>query len=293
MTSDWVAIQRNPRSGAGPRAAVIRELIRELRRHGLRPRLFSKRERLDAAVADDAQRANLRCIVAAGGDGTIVDVVNRHPGVPVAVLPMGTENLFAKYLKIPRSGRFVAEMIAAGQTKTLDLCRLGEKRFAIMASFGFDAEVVRRTHERRSGHIRKTSYLQPIWRTLRTYSYPELRLYLDDNPTPVRGRLAIVVNLPAYAMQLPIAKSALGDDGILDVRVFQRGSAFQMMRYCYKVFRGKHEQLEDVLSLRASEIRIESDEPVPIQIDGDPGGFTPAVIRAEPATLTMFVPHAI
>jgi len=270
---------------------VVLELVRELRRHGLRPRLYSCREKLAAALKDPAKRASLRCIVAAGGDGTVGDLINRHPGVPLAILPLGTENLFARYLGIPRSGSFVAEMIASGLTRSLDLCQLNEQRFSIMASFGFDAEVVHRTHSRRKGHIRKWNYVQPILQTLRKYGYPEIRLFLDDVETPIRGRLAVVVNLPAYAMQLPVARCASGDDGLLDLRVFERGSGFQMLRYFYKLWRGTHERLEDVHSLRAARVRVESDEPVPIQIDGDPAGFTPAEIRVLPAALTIFVPR--
>ena len=292
MTDSWVAIQRNPRSGAGPKRAVIMELIQELKRHGIRPRLFSNRDRLKQTLLDESRVKQLKCIVAAGGDGTVGDVINRYPGFPVAVLPLGTENLIAKYLKIPCSGKFVAEMIANGQTRMLDLCKLGDQRFAIMASFGFDADVVHRTHARRTGHIRKLSYVQPIWQSLRKYAYPELRLYVDDDKTPITGRLAILVNIPAYAMRLPIAPDAEPDDGLFDVRVFERGSGFQMLRYFYKVIRGKHERLADVRSLRAKRIRVESSEPVPIQMDGDPAGFTPVEIEIVPAGLTIFVPKS-
>ncbi|GAB4145206.1 MAG: diacylglycerol kinase family lipid kinase [Planctomycetaceae bacterium] len=292
MNSPWVAIQRNPRSGSGPKRAVILELIREIRRLGIRPRLFSRREHLDSVLQDKNRSASLRCIVAAGGDGTVGDLINRHPGIPLAVLPLGTENLIAKYLGIPCSGRFVAEMIANGKIRTLDVCEMGDKRFSIMASVGFDADVVHRTHARRRGHIRKYSYLQPIWQSLRKYTYPDLNVFVDDNPDPLSGKLVVVVNMPAYAMKLPIASSAEPDDGLLDVRIFARGSGFQMLRYFYKVLRNRHEQLPDVTSIRASCIRIESSEPAPIQMDGDPAGQTPAFIQVVPSALQFYVPDS-
>ena len=108
MKRPWVAIQRNPTSGTGTRRGVLLELIRELKRRGIRPRLFASRERMQAKLADPAAREHLVCVLAAGGDGTIGDVVNRYPGLPLATLPLGTENLLAKYLRIQPSGAQVA-----------------------------------------------------------------------------------------------------------------------------------------------------------------------------------------
>ena len=290
MQRPWVAIQRNPRSGSGSRSAVLRELIGHLRRVGLRPRLFSRRERLQQHLADPGRRNGLVCIVAAGGDGTVGDVINRFPGVPVAILPLGTENLLARYLGITRSGRFVAEMIAAGKTRLIDACMAGERRFVLMASCGFDADVLHRLDARRSGHITKRSYLQPICESLRKYEYPELRMYMDDAQTPLTGRLAVIMNLPVYALGLPVARSARADDGLLDVRIFQRHSAFQMIRYFTMVARGRHEQLSDVVCVQARRIRIESDRPVPVQVDGDPAGSTPIEIGIVPVAVELFIP---
>ncbi len=290
MSKRWVAIQRNPRSGSGQRRALLLELIACLRGHGLRPRIFSRRERLQEYLTNPDRRASLVCIVAAGGDGTAGDVINRYPGVPVAVLPLGTENLLARYLGIKRSGRFVADMIAAGRTRHIDLGVAGDRRFSLMASCGFDADVLQRTHARRTGHITKLSYLQPIGISLRKYEYPEMRVYLDGADVPIACRVAVISNLPVYAFGLPFARSARGDDGQLDVRLFQRHSAFQMFRYFYMVARGKHEQLPDVICAQAQRVRIESDQPVPAQIDGDPAGSTPIEISIEPGACELFVP---
>jgi len=286
----WVAIQRNPTSGSGRRNALLLELVEHLRRAGLRPRLFASRERLDRVLSDEQQRDELVGIVAAGGDGTVGDIINRFPGTPIAILPLGTENLLARYLHIPASGQAVAEMIAAGRRRQIDLCSLGERRFTIMASFGFDADVVHRTHSRRRGHIRKWHYVQPILQSLRTYTYPELRIFADDDPDPIVARLAVLVNLPMYAIGLPVARSAVADDGLVDLRLFEQGSTFAMAHYFYKLTTGGHEALQDVRSGRAARVRIESDEAVPIQIDGDPAGCTPAEVRVLPGELDVFVP---
>jgi diacylglycerol kinase family enzyme len=252
--------------------------------------MFKNRQRMDAWLTGPAVRGNLACIVAAGGDGTVADVFNRYPGVRLAILPLGTENLLARFLGIPASGTQVARIIAAGQVRVLDLCQLAERRFVLMASAGFDADVIQRLHFSRSGNISRLSYVQPILESVRKYEYPEIRLYVDGSPTPATARLAVIVNVPIYALGLSVARSALGNDGILDLRLFRQGSAFQMVRYLCNLALGMHEALPDVESLSGRRVRIESDVPVPIQLDGDAGGFTPAEVSVLPGALEVLVP---
>jgi diacylglycerol kinase family enzyme len=102
--------------------------------------------------------------------------------------------------------------------------------------------------------------------------------------------LVIVANLPEYALGLPIAGNAADSDGLLDLRIFERPSAFQMFRYLYNVALRRHETLADVRVARVRSLRIDSKLPVPLQCDGDPAGFTPAEISVLPGALTLFVP---
>lgn len=291
----WVAIQRNPTSGSGSKANVLRELIRGLKAHGIRPRLFARRERLAKVIADDRKRAGLICIVAAGGDGTVGDVINRYPDLPMTVCPLGSENLFARYLGIRQSGRFVADVIAAGHTRRLDVCELRPddgpmRRFLIMASCGFDADVVHRVAAGRTGHISRWSYVKQVMAALWRFRRGRVRVSVDGGESRT-GSLAVVANLPMYALGWPVAASAIGDDGLLDVRVFERESRSALVKYVWNIWRGKHERLHDVHSLRGESIRLESETPLPLQVDGDPAGFTPADIRVLPAALTVIAPH--
>lgn len=288
----WVAIQRNPNSGSGSQRALLLEFVRELRRCGLRPRVFKDRQKLADRIADPGARRDLVCIVAAGGDGTVADVFNRFPGIPVAILPMGTENLLARYLGIGPSGEGVARLIAAGLKRRFDLGLVGERRFALMVSAGVDAEVIRRVHEARVGHISHAAYIQPILESLRMYDYPPLRVRVEGVAAPsYSASLAIIMNIPAYALGLPVAQTARGDDGRFDLRLFERGSAFQIVRYLCNLALGTHELLPDVVSLTARRIWIDADRPVPVQADGDPAGFTPVEISLLPGALEVYAPE--
>lgn len=294
MKRDWVAIQRNPRSGSGRGRRELVELCCTLRRHGLKPRLFSDRQVLDARLANAEQRRSLLALVAAGGDGTVVDLVNRHPDLPLAVMPLGTENLLARYLGMPRLGRQVGDVIAAGQTRRIDVGRAEGRLFTLVASAGIDASIVHRLDRERSGHITHRTYIKPILWALRTYDYPRLRVFVDDDPEPIEGVEILVSNLPAYGLGLKVGQSAKEDDGRLVVTVPQRGSAFQMIRYFYKLLRGTHERAADVQVVTASRVHIErvdsTGDGVPVQLDGDPAGFTPVTIECLPGALEVFVP---
>ena len=284
----WVAIQRNPKSGSGGARRELLDLVVNLRRLGLRPRIFTRRERLANALADPIRRKSLHCIVSAGGDGTFRDLINRYPGVRLALFPLGTENLVARFLKIPRHGSQVAEIIAAAHVTRFDLGLFGDHRFAVMASAGFDADVMHRAHARRTGHINRWSYLQPIAESLRKYPYPEIRVFVDGILTG-SCRQAVLVNFPAYALGLNMARGATGDDGLFDVRLLQRGTAFQMWRYFLNLVCGGLERLPDVKSATATRVRWESDVPVPIQVDGDPAGWTPAEFSILPGAVEIIV----
>ncbi|MEZ6056321.1 MAG: diacylglycerol kinase family protein [Planctomycetaceae bacterium] len=297
----WVAIQRNRKSGRGGQYPVLMSLIRALRRFGLTPRLFSKREELDRAVLAHANLAStpqlgewgeLYGIVAAGGDGTVLDLLNRHPSIPVAVLPLGTENLLARHLGIPRrDGEFVARMIADGLITKIDLGQVNGGRFATVASCGFDAEVIHRLYQSRSGNIRHWHYVRPVLASLWNFPFPELRVTIDDSTEPVTGGMVVVANLPDYAFRLPLVPTAIGNDGLLDVRVFPHRSAWGFVRDFLRVCLRRHEWLPQVSRFRAKRIRIEATGPFPVQADGDSVAVTPVTIEVLPLAARLFVPQ--
>jgi diacylglycerol kinase family enzyme len=241
---------------------------------------------------------SLRTIIAAGGDGTVATVANQTPpGTPITVLPLGTENLLAKYLEIPPDAQQISQIIHHGCAARLDAGRANGRLFLLMAGCGFDAEVVRRVDQARSGHITHFTYAKPILDSIRSYQYPELRIYSenavdDDQRGPsVVARWAFIANLPRYARGLNIVPQACGRDGLLDVCTFRRGSLFSGLVYLAGVVFGRHQSLDDCVNLQTRRLRIESDGEVPFQLDGDPGGYLPVDIEVVPGRLTLVVPR--
>jgi diacylglycerol kinase family enzyme len=321
---DQVLIAANPRAGTGSRRGLIEHLERELRGSGLTATIETDADALATRSGQLASEGRLRAVVAAGGDGTFRLVADRvPPGTPLAILPLGTENLLARYLEMTADPSRLAKLIAAGCTVSLDAGRAGGQLFSLMAGCGFDAEVVRRLHEGRSGNIHHLSYAKPILDAIRSYEYPELRIhYAPKEKAPTRGRESItteamadgrsmpqltadpfaeelteqitarwafVVNLPRYAGGLQFAPQASGSDGLLDVCTFREGSLWHGLRYLSGVVFGQHEEMQDFVHVQTRRLRIESDTRVNYQLDGDPGGELPVEINVEAGRLTVLV----
>jgi diacylglycerol kinase family enzyme len=302
-TARRVVILANPRAGAGSSRAQVEELVGGLVERGLEPVVCWEREEFTTRVREGAS-SDLRCVVAAGGDGTLVETLNRAPGVPVALFPVGTENLVARFWRIERSGKRLAQLIAAGTCRRLDLARVEASRppdpdprpvrpgrlFCLMAGAGFDAEVVHRLHRRRYGHINQFTYLWPILRTLRRYRYPVMDVEVCDTGEHLRGALVFVFNLPQYARGLPLAPEARGDDGLLNLCVFERGGIANLVRYLVSVMQGRRAKIRDLHRRLIRRVRLSCSETVRVQTDGDPAGCLPATIEVVPGALTLLVP---
>jgi diacylglycerol kinase family enzyme len=315
----WVGIIANRNSGRGAGLQLVRRLTRALRRRSLHESIAWTLEERSALIRRSTNDPLCRCLVAVGGDGTVAAIVNEHPAVPLTVLPAGTENLVAQHFGFRRNPERLAEIIATGHPIRVDLGLAGDRRFFAMAGFGFDGDVVTRHHRSRisrTGQIRRTTriaYVEPILRASFAYPFPKISVQILDPGAEetVTGTTVFVFNLPRYAMRLPFAPQAREDDGWLDLVVFRNPGPFQALYYLWKVLRQRHFDQPGVYHRRVRKVVVTADQPVPVQLDGDPGGYVlPAgaldtggtgsggqravewTIQIVPAAIEMFVsPH--
>jgi diacylglycerol kinase (ATP) len=295
---DWVGIAANASSGMGQGQQRVQRLVAELGRLGFKTRVaWTNDERVDL-VAQTHQGAHWRCLVAAGGDGTVAALVNEQPDVPVTVLPVGTENLFSRHFRLGRSPESLAATIAAGRVVPLDVGLAAGRRFVLMAGIGFDADVVTRHHVARmsrAGRMRPThrgAYVEPVLRSSFQYRFPPLTIKVTDpgREETLVGASAFLFNLPRYALGLPFAPSARGDDGLLDLVVFRHPGAWRALHYLWLVLRGLHLRRSDVEHRRIAGVSVTSVEAAPVQLDGDPAGL---VGDASPVWSAKVLPRAV
>lgn len=292
-----IVIAANPyRGAAGPRKRV-QALAVTIASAGIPVRVLWNAAERARLLGDPRALAEVRCVVAAGGDGTVASVINElGADVPLAVLGLGNENLFARALGVPADPVALTRAILAGRTRRLDLGRAttsaGPRRFGLMLSAGFDADVVHRLARWRSAggaprKVTRLSYVRSLARALYAYGHPPVTVACDG--ADCRGAYCVVSNLPEYALAVSLTPAARGDDGELDWLAFERGGLPALAAYAWAVRRARHRDLAHVRSGRGRRLTLTSATPVPVQLDGDPWGFTPAEVEVLPGALGVVV----
>lgn len=304
--SGTVLIVGNPYSGKGRAHAVASAVVAELAKRGYAARevweVEERRAVLGQTVAESAE-APYCCLVVVGGDGTLNAVLNECRTLPIAIVPMGHENLLAKWLGHTAEPPEVARLVAEGRERVIDLGRVNGRYFAAVASAGLDAWVVERiarwrmerggeeterntrtcaedgSSSARGGRARRgiglANYLAAIAAAAWSYDYPAVDLEADGKI--YRGYHAMVFNAPAYAWGMCAAKGARVDDGLLDWVVFERRGRVAALRYGLQLLGGK--DCKGVASGRAERVRVTAKVQVPTEVDGDVLGQTPVELE--------------
>lgn len=269
----------NPISGRGGGARLAAVLSRRLQERGWSPQVRCTRGPGDAARwADESCRLGRRALVVVGGDGTVHDVMSglSDPPAPILVAPTGTENLLAKYLGLRPDAEQLCQILEQQVVARLDIPQMNGRRFLIVAGIGFDAAVVRGVAAARRGHITYEDYFWPTWRTFWSFRQPEVRVEIDGQER-FRGRgLVFVGNIRRYALGLQLLQRADPLDGLLDVCVFECTWQVPLLRHSINALLRRHLGSDGVFYAQAQKVRVSTDRPVDIELDGEWVGRTPA-----------------
>jgi len=259
----------------------------------------------DAAVyAQSADRAAHDLVVAAGGDGTINEVVNGlialgGPGgeaaPPLAVLPLGTANVLAAELGLDLNPAHIARVIAQGPIRPVCLGRVslgraesaeGEGRaFSLMAGAGFDARVVAGIDLRVKRLIGKGAYvLEGLYQMCREKP-PLLKVTVDGRAYEAAS--VVVSNARFYGGRYLLAPEARLEDPLLHVCLFRYGDTCNILRYAFALQHGRLREDDRFHIVTGRDIRIEGDPGAPLQADGDIVAQLPVRIGALPQALRM------
>jgi len=243
-------------------------------------------------LARNAALEGYKKIVAAGGDGTINEIVNGIAGhnVTLGVLPIGTMNVFATELGLPLNdlGR-CWKIIQQGRTHRVDLPRANRKHFVQLAGVGLDAQAVKETSGAFKRSFGPLSYLISAVQVA-SRTPPVLRIESKDAVT-VEGSFVLVGNGRLYGGRFPFFKQAVMNDGLLDVIVFKRLSYLDIIRYLQDVVFTPQISSPEVEYFKTKQLRVSSDEIVPVEIDGELIGNCPVEFRIRAGGLRVLTPH--
>ena len=251
--------------------------------------------KLARKAADDGYEL----VVAAGGDGTLNEVVNgvadHLDRVRVGLIPLGTGNDFARMIELPDSVGQCLEVIGRGHSRKIDLVRVtsDEVRYFLNVSAGGFSGTV---DEKLTPEIKKTwgplAYLRCAAEAL-----PELRAYrtqlvLDDT-TPLELDLynVIVANGRYVAGGTAVAPEALIDDGLLDIVLVPENSAGDIALVAAQIALGTHLGSEGIVFRRAAKVSVKSTPGMWFNVDGELVGNAPAVFEILAGALQFLVPE--
>lgn len=299
MTST-ILIFANPIAGQGRGCRIAQSLHIRLIREGYAPLLC-----LDPAHSPAAQQLLHQtpapiAVIVIGGDGTLRAVAEQiltlpDPYPPLLIVPLGTANLMGQHLGIPADTPHPEDYVLAAirqyRIVRIDTACANDRLFLLMAGIGLDAHIVHELSRRRRGPISRAHYLLPSLHALSTYTYPPLSITADDQLLfDNQPALAFVGNIPQYGTGFPLLPLARPDDNLLDLCILPCRSPAQALSLFLLAAAGEHLHAEGTLYAKCHRLRIDSPQPVPVQIDGDAAGFTPLSIHLLPKQLAFIVP---
>jgi diacylglycerol kinase (ATP) len=251
-------------------------------------------------LAEDAARKGYDVVVAAGGDGTVREVatgLHLGGGSPrLGILPIGTGNDLACSLGLPEGVDEAMSVATGARSAALDLIRAsgidgrGEVRFsanAAVAGFGGRIGDAMRPGLRR--RLRSVAYPLAAVSQIRDLRPYEVRLEVDGRPIAARSLMVIVANGEHAGGRLRLAPGATTDDGLLDLVLVHAVRPWQLSTLVPRVLMGRHAGHSGVSMFRARTIRLESDPPMWMNLDGDTWRTGPVDFDVLPGALQVAV----
>lgn len=244
-------------------------------------------------LAKEAILEKPHLIIAAGGDGTINEVVNgiALSDIPLSILPLGTTNVLAKELAMPEDINAALESAVSKTPKTISLGQIElisdsssvSRYFCLMTGVGFDAKTVfdvNKTIKKLSG---KSAYILSGLKNLFSY-YPN-KLFFKIDGKEYSGYAAIIGKASRYGGNFRATPDANLAEPAFYTCIFKGGNRSDLLRYVLGIIRGDHLKHKDIIYLKSADIEIQG--AAHIQADGDYIGTTPARISVKKDALKL------
>jgi YegS/Rv2252/BmrU family lipid kinase len=246
-------------------------------------------------LAREAVKAGLEMVIAAGGDGTVNDVVQALAGHTTAlgVLPMGTVNVWARETGIPLNLAGAREVLVRGVRRRMDLGRAGSRYYLLMAGVGFDAEVARRVENSplKQAGLKMVDYFATVGLLGMTQKAAKVWMRCDGKRRTTHALMILIGNTRLYGGAMTFAKDAIADDGLLDVVIIGSESLLYRGVVFGRALLRRASLGPRVRNTHCRSIRLESSPPLPVQVDGDFIGMLPMTFSVVPAAITVAVPE--
>jgi YegS/Rv2252/BmrU family lipid kinase len=220
-------------------------------------------------------------------------------GVELAVIARGTGWDFARSLGLPHKVDDAIGVALGGRTRAIDLGRVtyqpwagGEAQawFANVASAGMSGAIAQRANDTSKALGGKVSYVWATFAVFARWSNTEVTVTVDGERRTARMHDVVVANGPYFGGGMKICPDADPSDGVLDVLLIGDLTKRDLLVTLPKTFRGKHLPHSKAELLRGTTVTVDAPEPLPIQLDGEQPGTTPARFELVPEAVRVRVP---
>jgi len=215
---------------------------------------------------------NEECVIySVGGDGTLNEVVNGMAGTnaTLGVIPTGSGNDFYRMLSNDKED--VLERTIEGKVENINLGKANDNYFINIASVGYDAEVAANVWIMKNREIIPNSmiYYASIFYTLFTFKHPNVQISFNDMTLEQQITLLAICNGRYYGNGVPIAPKANMSDDVFDIYLADKINKARIPLLLTKVLKGEHEQFDFVHKYQTDYIKVEAEQPVHCNIDGE------------------------
>jgi YegS/Rv2252/BmrU family lipid kinase len=248
-------------------------------------------------LAREAVDRGAEIIIASGGDGTLsaaAEVVV-GTGVPLGIISRGTANAFATALGIPLAIEAACETILDGKTRVIDAADCNGKPMVLLAGIGFEAEAVERADREAKNRFGMLAYVLAGFEGLRNLKSFEARIETEDKVITLDAAAVTIANAAPPTSVLAQGPAELCfDDGLLDVTLVAPANSIGAIAAAYNLLQSARSAAitdrPDVGFLQARSIKVTTNPPQKVVLDGELIGYTPVEIECIPGGLTIFVP---
>ena len=285
----------NPLSGDGRFKFRLDHVIEHFQRAGclVIPYRIQERDK-NWMIVSLAKEFAVDGIVVSGGDGTVHEIVNlvvkNNLDVPLGILPSGTSNDFAVYLQLGRSIEAWVRVVVEGKTRTIDVGRVNDRYFFNVASAGLLTSVAHNADVGLKNTLGKMAYYLKGLGELPNFRSLPIRITADGICSEEEVLLFLITNSSTVAGFPSLAPRAKIDDGLLDLIAVRRCSLPELMTLFLHFLKGSHHNSKHLVYLQAKELRVDCEEALESDLDGERGPDLPLRISAMPKAIRVFCP---
>jgi diacylglycerol kinase (ATP) len=284
----------NPSSGREEMKKKLPDILQRLERGGLETSTHATIGEGDATLAAaEAVERGFDVIIAAGGDGTLNEVINgmaeKKDRPLLGIMPLGTTNDFARALSIPKKWEAACDIIIRQYSSPIDVGKVNQRYFINIAGGGSMTELTYEVPSKMKTMIGQLAYYMKGLEKLPRLKPIELYIKSPEMDLHENVMLFLIANSNSVGGFERLAPDASLNDGLFDVFILKKCNLGEFIRVVTAALRGEHINDPNVIYYQTNSIQVTSPDYVQVNLDGEFGGTLPCVFSVLPSHINIIV----